>query len=97
MERRSFPVLFEHPKGMAMDDAGADLLVALGALVQVADRLPPRKALGTLTTADLEVFWREWPEVSTWAGSLWSELDHDLADPARMQLDPELDEVGEGG
>jgi hypothetical protein len=43
------------------------------------------------------VFWKRWPEVSQWAGSLWKMLSEELAGPATPHGDPELDEVGESG
>jgi hypothetical protein len=78
-----------------MDDAGTRLLDALTALEEVADALTPAAARTAISTADLQVFWRDWPNVSSWAGALWRVLDDDLAEPASMQVDPELDEVGE--
>jgi hypothetical protein len=45
----------------------------------------------------LQVFWKKWPHVSAWAGSLWSMLSAELAGPSSPQRDPELDETGESG
>ncbi len=45
----------------------------------------------------LQVFWQRWPNLSSWAGSLWRLLSEELAQPATPHLDPELDELGESG
>ncbi len=45
----------------------------------------------------LQVFWQRWPDLSSWAGSLWRLLSEELAQPATPHLDPELDELGESG
>jgi len=42
----------------------------------------------------LQVFWKKWPHLSAWAGSLWRMLSEELADPSSPHLDAELDEVG---
>jgi hypothetical protein len=54
-------------------------------------------AHATLDETTLEVFWREWPSLRSWAESLWQRLNDDLAAPARPVTDPDLDEVGDGG
>ena len=79
---------------MTHDDAGAGLIDALSRLDQVADELTPDEASRTLDDADLQVFWRDWPHLSAWAGALWRRLDEDLADPSRPFGDAELDETG---
>ena len=78
-----------------MDDAGTRLLEALGTLEELSVTMSPEVALHALGNVDLQVFWREWPELNTWAALLWHSLDVDLAGPATMQIDPELDEVGD--
>ncbi len=45
----------------------------------------------------LQVFWQRWPDLSSWAGSLWRLLSEELAQPGSPHLDPELDELGESG
>jgi len=45
----------------------------------------------------LQVFWMQWPQLSSWAGSLWNLLSEELSGPATPCADPELDEVGESG
>lgn len=80
-----------------MDDAGAQLLEALSTLEEIADSMTPEEATARLDTADLQMFWREWPRVSSWSGALWRSLNADLEAPASMQVDAEFDEVGEAG
>lgn len=82
---------------MAEDEVAERLMDALSQLEQVADAVTPDEAVSTLDDASLQVFWRDWPQVSAWAGSLWRKLNEDLAAPARPSQDPELDEVGGSG
>jgi hypothetical protein len=71
---------------------------ALAALEAVADRATPAEASATFDDAALQVFWRDWPQVSAWAGSLWRLLNEDLARPSSAVGDSDIDQVGgEGG
>jgi hypothetical protein len=81
-----------------MDDVSERFLGALSALEGVADEVTSDEALDTLDDAVLQVFWRDWPRLGSWAGALWRHIDADLAGPSSAVHDPELDEVGgEGG
>lgn len=74
------------------------LLGALETLDEVSVQLTPDEAIGAFDDASLQMFWRDWPRVSGWAGSLWRRLNDDLALPAAAVRDSDLDEVGgEGG
>ena len=73
------------------------LIEALSDLESVADALTADEAARMLDDATLQVFWRDWPNVSSWAGALWRRLNQDLAGPARPPEDPELDEIGGSG
>jgi hypothetical protein len=42
----------------------------------------------------MQVFWRRWPGISSWAGSLWRLLNEELMDPAVSAHHPDADEVG---
>jgi hypothetical protein len=79
------------------EHAAEQLVAALSGLEDVADALTPDDAVKTLDNATLQMFWKNWPDVSSWAGALWRKLNEDLASPARPPQDPELDEVGESG
>ena len=79
------------------DDAAERLLQALSQLDDIADELTPEEAVRIIDEASLQVFWRDWPNVSSWAGALWRQLNADLAEPARPPNDAELDEVGGSG
>jgi len=76
------------------DDAAEGLLQALSLLDEIADELTPDEAARTIDEASLQVFWRDWPNISSWAGAVWRQLNADLAEPARPPQDAELDEVG---
>lgn len=80
-----------------MDDAAARLVEALDLLADVGDAVSPHDAAAAFDDATLQLFWREWPRASGWAGSLWRLLDADLARAARPAGDPELDEIGGSG
>ena len=82
---------------MADDDFDARLVNALAELEAVADALTPDEAIGALEASSLQLFWRDWPQVGSWAGALWRKLNDDLSAPSKAPQDPELDEVGEGG
>jgi hypothetical protein len=84
-------------RDMPEEDVADRLLSALTHLDAVADGLTPDEAVETIDDATLEVFWRDWPQINTWAGSLWQRLNEDLAGPATPPQDPDLDEVGESG
>jgi hypothetical protein len=79
------------------EDLGERLVQALSLLDEVADTMTPDEAAHRLDDASLQMFWRDWPNLSSWAGALWRQLDGDLSEPARPPRDPELDEVGGSG
>jgi len=85
-------------RGHTMDDVSERFLEALSALEHVADEVTSEEAAATLDDAALQLFWREWPQLGSWAGTLWRQLNEDLAGPSSAVGEPELDEVGgEGG
>ena len=79
------------------DEAAARLVEALAQLEGVADTMTPEEAAARMDDASLQVFWRDWPQVSAWAGALWRKLNEDLAAPSRPLQDADLDEVGGSG
>ena len=70
---------------------------ALSRLEDVADEATPDEAVEAIDEVSLQVFWRDWPQLSGWAGALWRRLNEDLAGPSRPPDDSELDETGSGG
>lgn len=80
-----------------MDDPAASLDQALALLGEVGRSLPAHEAVTELDDATLQVFWREWPRVSGWAGALWRLLDADMALAAESPGDADLDEIGGSG
>jgi len=92
-----FAVSMQQYRFVVAEEVAERLMDALSQLEEVADAVTPDEAVGTLDDASLQVFWRDWPHVSAWAGSLWRKLNEDLAAPARPSQDPELDEVGGSG
>lgn len=82
---------------MAQDELAGRLMEALSGLDEVSAELTADEAVTKLDEATLQVFWRDWPNISSWAGALWRKLNDDLDQPARPTRDPDLDEVGGSG
>jgi hypothetical protein len=80
-----------------MDDKADRFLDLIHSLVDVTDGMTPEQACTQFDETTLQVFWKKWPDVSQWAGSLWKMLSDELSGPATPHRDPELDEVGESG
>jgi hypothetical protein len=78
------------------DEVAERLFAALNGLQQIAGAMTAEEAARALDEASLEVFWRDWPDLSSWTGALWRTVEEDHAEPAREAADAELDEVGGG-
>ena len=65
-----------------MADAAQQLLEAMEAFDDVADSLTAHEAMEELDEATLQLFWRDWPRIQSWAGSLWRQLNEELAEQA---------------
>jgi hypothetical protein len=63
----------------------------------LANAISPERAHAEFDETTLQLFWKRWPHVSSWAGSLWRMLSEELSVPSAPLTDPELDEVGESG
>jgi hypothetical protein len=77
-----------------MDDAASKLLELIHDLEELRDAVSPERAHIEFDETTLQVFWKKWPGLSAWAGSLWKMLSEELAGPASPHRDAELDEVG---
>lgn len=77
-----------------MDDVAGQFLDAIHRLEDVRDAITPDRAHAEFDEITLQLFWKKWPHLSAWAGSLWRMLCEDLAEPSTPHLDAELDEVG---
>ena len=77
-----------------MDDISDRFLDAISRLEEVADAVTPHDAHRQFDETSVQVFWRTWPGISSWAGSLWRLLNKELMDPAIAPNDSDLDEVG---
>jgi hypothetical protein len=80
-----------------MDEIASRFLDLIHDLEEITDTVSAERAHALFDETTLQVFWKQWPGVSAWAGSLWRMLSEELAGPATPQRDPELDEVGESG
>jgi hypothetical protein len=77
-----------------MDDVAGQFLDAIHRLEDIRDAITPDQAHAEFDETTLQLFWKKWPHLSAWAGSLWRMLSEELAGPASPHLDGELDEVG---
>jgi len=81
-------------QGDWMDDAAEQFLDLIHHFEEVRDALTPERAHAEFDETTLQVFWKKWPSLSAWAGSLWRMLSEELAGPATPYCDAEVDEVG---
>ena len=79
-----------------MDDSSDRILRLISELEEVAEGMTPEEAAHSLEEPTLQLFWRQWPHISSWAGSLWRLLNEDVVDPATAATD-DFDEVGGSG
>jgi hypothetical protein len=82
---------------VAQEEIGERLIRVLSEFESIAGGVTPEEAARSLDDPTLQVFWRDWPNIGSWAGALWRNLSQDLASPARPPQDPERDEVGGSG
>ena len=80
-----------------MDDHAERFLRLVHDLEEITHAVTPEQAHAGFDEVALQVFWQRWPEISSWAGSLWRLLSEELARPSAPLLDPDLDEIGESG
>ena len=80
-----------------MDDVSDRFLDLVHDLEELTRGVAPEQAHVQFDATTLQVFWKKWPSLSAWAGSLWRMLSEEMAGPATPHRDPELDEVGDGG
>jgi hypothetical protein len=81
-------------KGAPVDDISDRFLDAISSLDAVADALGPHDAYHQLDETTMQIFWRRWPGISSWAGSLWRLLNEEFVDSAGSAHHPDADEVG---
>jgi hypothetical protein len=80
-----------------MDDVGSRFLDLVHELEEVAGSIAPEQAHAQFDETTLQMFWKKWPGLSAWAGSLWRLLSAEMAGPATPYRDPEMDEAGGSG
>jgi hypothetical protein len=79
-------------------DSNSDrFLEAISRLEEVADSVTADEAHRSFDETSLQVFWKKWPDITSWTGSLWRLLNEELAEAAVPPRDPDLDEVGGSG
>jgi hypothetical protein len=77
-----------------MDELAAKFSDLIQGLEEVRDAVSAEQAHAGFDQTTLQVFWRKWPGLAAWTGSLWRLLSDELAGPGSPHLDHELDEVG---
>jgi hypothetical protein len=77
-----------------VEDISDRLLEAITRLQEVADAATPHDAHRQLDETSMQVFWRAWPGISSWAGSVWRLLDEEFMDPAVPSSGSEGHDVG---
>jgi len=80
-----------------VEDSADRFLELIHDLDDVTSSVAVRRALADFDETTLQVFWKKWPHISAWAGSLWGMLSAELAGPGSQHEDPDLDEIGESG
>jgi hypothetical protein len=80
-----------------MDEIAERFLDLIHGLEEVTDTVTAERALNGFDETTLQVFWKKWPHLSAWAGSLWRMLSEELSQSAAPHADPELDELGDSG
>jgi hypothetical protein len=80
-----------------VDDIAEKFLELIHEFEDVACSIPAQRALAEFDQTTLQVFWKKWPHLSGWAGSLWTMLSAELAERSAQLDDPDLDEIGESG
>ena len=68
----------------------------LSDLEDITDEVTPAEASASLDDPVLQSFWRIWPDLRLWAGSLWRELNDDLDESASPATDGVTDVGGSG-
>ena len=71
-----------------MRDPPDCFLDAISRLEAVASAVSLHDAHRQLDETSMQVFWRTWPGISSWAGSLWRLLNEELMDPANSSMHP---------
>jgi hypothetical protein len=79
-----------------MDDISDRFLHVFSELEDITHGMTPEEASSSVEEPALQLFWRQWPQVSSWAASLWRMLNEDTVDSAAPASD-EFDEVGGSG
>jgi hypothetical protein len=77
-----------------LDELADQLLEVIHGLEEVRDAVTPEHAHEAFDETTLQLFWKKWPSLSLWAGSLWRMLSEEMGSPATPHRDPDLDEVG---
>jgi hypothetical protein len=80
-----------------MEGNGDQFLELMHQFEDFTKTISPEQAHTQFDETTLQLFWMRWPELSSWAGSLWRLLSEELSVPSAPLADPELDEVGESG
>jgi len=78
-------------------DENDRFLNAFHELLAVIDDITPEDAARAFDETTLQNFWRDWPHLSSWAGTMWRQLSAEIESAASPATDDDLHEVGEAG
>jgi hypothetical protein len=85
------------PKVVTMEANADRFLELMHEFEDFTDAISPERAHIEFDETTLQLFWMRWPQISSWAGSLWRMLSEELSGPSAPHVDPEVDEVGGSG
>lgn len=80
-----------------MEEVAGEFLDLIHRFEEIRDAVAPECAHVEFDETTLQLFWKKWPSLSLWAGSLWRMLSEELAVPATAYREAELDEAGGSG
>jgi hypothetical protein len=80
-----------------VDDISDRFLDAISRFEEVAHAATPHDAYRHLDETSMQVFWKTWPGISSWAGSLWRLLNEEFMDQAISADHSDSGEVGGSG
>jgi hypothetical protein len=80
-----------------VDDISDRFLDAISRFEEVARAATPHDAYRHLDETSMQVFWKTWPGISSWAGSLWRLLNEEFMDQAISADHSDSGEVGGSG
>src|SRR6516165_5131376 len=70
------------PEGNHMEANADRFLELIHQFEDFSDAISPERAHNEFDETTLQLFWMRWPQLSSWAGSLWRMLSEELSGPS---------------